>query len=141
MPAGLGTGLDLAIQVVTPHPGMVWAPAPAGTRAVLIQAYGAGNLPMGRPDLRACLEDCAERALPVVVTSQCAHGGVDLSAYLLGRQVEDLGAISGGLHTRWTALAKLGLLLGAGRDLGVVRQAFRVAWAGEPQIEGAWPQA
>jgi L-asparaginase len=120
---------------------MAWFPAPVGARAVLIQAFGAGNLPMDRADLQAFLRDCAERQLPVVVTSQCPHGGVDLSAYEMGRKVEALGAISGGLHTRWTALAKLGLVLGAGGGIEAIREAFAVAWAGEPMADQAWPQA
>ena len=118
---------------------MPWSPAPAGAKAVLIQAFGAGNLPMDRPDLRSLVEDCARRRVPVVVTSQCPHGGVDLSAYEMGRKIEGLGAISGGLHTRWTALAKLGLVLGAGGGIDEVRAAFGVAWAGEPMPDGAWP--
>jgi L-asparaginase len=141
MPAGMGAALDLTIRTVTPHPGMAWFPAPMGARAVLIQAFGAGNLPMDRADLQAFLHDCADRQLPVVVTSQCSHGGVDLSAYEMGRKVEALGAISGGLHTRWTALAKLGLVLGAGGGIEEARQAFEVAWAGEPMPDEAWPQA
>ncbi|MBK9797175.1 MAG: asparaginase [Holophagaceae bacterium] len=141
MPPGLGQGIELNIHTVTPHPGMAWFPAPDGARAVLIQAFGAGNLPMDRPDLKAFLQDCRQRQVPVVVTSQCAYGGVDLSAYELGRQVEGFGAISGGLHTRWAALAKLGLVLGGGGGLAEAREAFRVAWAGEPMRDGAWPQA
>ena len=140
VPAGLGAVLDFTIRTVTPHPGMAWFLAPAGARAVLIQAFGAGNLPMGRPDLQAFFRDCQERSLPVVVTSQCPYGGVDLSAYELGRKVEALGGISGGLHTRWTALAKLGLVLGAGGGIAETRAAFGMAWAGEPMRDGAWPQ-
>jgi len=141
VPPGLGGALDLTIRTVTPHPGMAWFPAPAGAKAILIQAFGAGNLPMERPDLQAFLGDARERGLPVVVTSQCPHGGVDLSAYELGRKVEALGAISGGLHTRWAALAKLGLVLGAGGGIAEARAAFGVRWAGEPMPDGAWPQA
>ena len=141
VPAGVGGQLDLAVRTVTPHPGMAWFPAPVGAKAVLIQAFGAGNLPMGRDDLRAFLEDCRQRHLPVVVISQCPHGGVDLSAYEQGRKVEARGGISGGLHTRWAALAKLGLVLGAGGGVDEVREAFKTAWAGEPMPDGAWPQA
>jgi L-asparaginase len=141
VPAGLGGRLDLAIHTLTPHPGMAWYPAPQGARAILIQAFGAGNLPMGRADLRAMLEDARLRRLPVVVISQCPYGGVDLSAYEMGRRIEELGAISGGLSTRWAALAKLGLVLGAGGGIDEVREAFRVQWAGEPSPDGAWPQA
>lgn len=141
VPREVGQVLDLNVHTVTPHPGMAWFPAPAGARAVLIQAFGAGNLPMGRDDLKTFLEGCRQRRLPVVVISQCPHGGVDLSAYEMGRKVEALGAMSGGLHTRWAALAKLGLVLGAGGGISEVREAFGVAWAGEPMPDGAWPQA
>jgi len=140
VPEGLGSSLDLNIHTVTPHPGMAWSPAPKGARAMLIQAFGAGNLPMGREDLRATLEDARQRRLPVVVISQCPYGGVDLSAYELGRQVEAMGAISGGLHTRGAALAKLGLVLGAGGGIDEVREAFGTRWAGEPMPDGAWSQ-
>ena len=140
VPRGVGQGLDLNVHTVTPHPGMAWFPAPAGAKAVLIQAFGAGNLPMERDDLGAFLGDCRQRRLPVVVISQCPHGGVDLSAYEMGRKVEALGALSGGLHTRWAALAKLGLVLGAGGGISEVREAFGVPWAGEPMPDGAWPQ-
>jgi L-asparaginase len=141
VPGGLGAELELNIHTVTPHPGMAWCAAPPSAKAVLIQAFGAGNLPMARRDLQAFLEDGRRRGLPVVVTSQCAHGGVDLSAYEMGRKVEGYGAISGGLHTRWAALAKLGLVLGAGGSIQQVREAFGVSWAGEPMKDQAWPQA
>jgi len=138
VPKGLGAALEMDILTITPHPGMAWRTAPEGVRAVLIQAFGAGNLPMGRVDLKAFLADAAARKLPVVVTSQCEDGGVDLSAYELGRALEGAGAIPGGLHTRWAALAKLGLLLGAGHGLNEVRTAFETSWAGEPLPAGNW---
>lgn len=141
VPVGLGAHLDLTVRTITPHPGMAWFPVPEGAKAVLIQAFGAGNLPMDRLDLKLFLEDCRRRHLPVVVTSQCPFGGVDLSAYELGRKVEGQGAISGGLHTRWAALAKLGLVLGAGGGIAEARAAFATQWAGEPMRGEEWPQA
>jgi len=132
VPAEVGAAIESAIQVYTPFPGMPWRlPAP-GTRGVLIQSFGAGNLPMGRPDLLALFAHCADRGLPVVLTSQCLTGGVDLDTYELGSAARDLGAISGGLHTRWAALAKLGLVLGAGGGVAEARRAFACSWAGEP---------
>ncbi|MBS1766942.1 MAG: asparaginase [Acidobacteria bacterium] len=138
VPEGLGAALEADILTLVPHPGMPWRKAPEGVKAVLIQAFGAGNLPMGREDLQAFLADARARGLPVVVTSQCEDGGVDLSAYELGRALEATGAIPGGLHTRWAALAKLGLLLGAGRGLDDIRPAFATSWAGEPMPAGSW---
>jgi L-asparaginase len=132
VPSGVGSAFDGGIAVYTPHPGMPWGPAPPWAKAVLIQAYGAGNLPMDRPDLANLLRDARERGLPVVITSQCYSGGTDLSAYELGKRAADLGAIQGGLHTRWAALAKLGLCLGASYDAPAVREAFAAEWAGEP---------
>jgi L-asparaginase len=124
--------LESAIEVLTPFPGMPWRLPADSTRGVLIQAFGAGNLPMDRADLRAFLAACRERALPVVITSQCPSGGVDLDTYELGVLAREAGAISGGLHTRWAALAKLALALGAGAGREDVAAAFALSWAGEP---------
>jgi L-asparaginase len=132
VPNAVGHHFDANIAVLTPHPGMPWETAPAWAKAVLIQAYGAGNLPMDRPDLIHLLEDARERNLPVVIASQCTSGGTDLSAYEMGKKATDLGAIQGGLHTRWAALAKLGLCLGASFDLPTIRETFASVWAGEP---------
>lgn len=132
VPASIGPALETRIAVYTPFPGMAWDLPHAEIRAVLIQAYGAGNLPMDRSDLQQLMVYCRERGLPVVITSLCSSGGVDLDTYELGRQATSLGAISGGLHTRWAALAKLGLVLGSGGNADDVRCAFATSWAGEP---------
>lgn len=132
VPPGLGEAFAEGLALYSPFPGMPWHLPPEGTRGLVIEAYGAGNLPMGRPDLQALLGHCQSARIPVVVTSQCLWGGTDLQTYALGRQALDLGAIQGGLHTRWAALAKLGLALGAGMGLEALREAFRQSWAGEP---------
>jgi len=132
VPGGIGRAFETALAVYAPFPGMPWALPPEGTRGVIVQAYGAGNLPMGRPDLRALFRHCQEQEIPVVITTQCLWGGVDLETYELGAQAAEAGAISGGLHTRWAASAKMGLALGAGGGIAEVREAFGVSWAGEP---------
>jgi len=132
VPPGLGQAFETALAVYCPYPGMPWALPPAGTRGMILQAYGAGNLPMGRADLRALFRHAREQAIPMVITSQCLWGSVDLETYELGALAAEEGAISGGLHTRWAAIAKLGLVLGAGGGLAEVRAAFACSWAGEP---------
>ena len=132
VPAGVGPVLAPELEVYSPFPGMPWRLPEPATRGVLIRAYGAGNLPMERPDLRALFGHCRERGLPVVITSQCLSGGVDLATYELGALAQELGAISGGFHTRWAALAKLSLVLGAGGGMAEARAAFGLSWAGEP---------
>ena len=132
VPAGIGPALESSLEVYTPFPGMPWRLPAETTRGLLVQGFGAGNLPMGRPDLRALLGHCRDRDLPVVITTQCPSGGVDLDTYELGGMARDLGAISGGRHTRWAALAKLALTLGAGGGVAEVQSAFATSWAGEP---------
>jgi L-asparaginase len=132
VPAEIGGVLESALEVYTPFPGMPWRLPATGTRGLLVQGFGAGNLPMGRPDLQALFAHCRDRELPVVITSQCLSGGADLETYELGCMARDLGAIEGGLHTRWAALAKLALTLGAGGRVADVRRAFALSWAGEP---------
>ncbi len=68
-------GLEPALEVYTPFPGMPWRLPAEATRGILVQGYGSGNLPMERPDLRALLGHCRDRNLPVVVTTQCSWRG------------------------------------------------------------------
>lgn len=132
VPVGIGEAFQSALAVYAPFPGMPWVLPPEGTRGVILQAYGAGNLPMGRPDLQSLFSHCLAKDIPLVITSQCPWGGVDLETYELGRLAAEAGAISGGLHTRWAAAAKLGLVLGVGGGTDEVREAFGLSWAGEP---------
>jgi len=132
VPSGLGGAFEANLAVYAPFPGMPWPVPVESTRGVVVHAYGAGNLPMGRADLQGLFHHCREQEIPVVITSQCPWGGVDLETYELGALAAEQGAIAGGLHTRWAAIAKLGLVLGAGGGLAEVRQAFGISWAGEP---------
>lgn len=132
VPKGLGAAFESAIASYRPFPGMHWELPAKGTRGVLIETYGAGNLPVERKDLLGLLRHCRERDLPVVATTQCVSGSVDLEAYALGRVLGTEGGISAGRHTRWAALAKMGLLLGTDADVETVRKAFATSWAGEP---------
>ena len=132
VPKGLGLRFESAIAVYRPFPGMPWHLPASSIRGVLLETYGAGNLPIERDDLLALLRHCRERQMPVVVTTQCVSGAVDMEAYALGRTLEGEGGISAGKQTRWASLAKLGLLLGGGADVETVRKAFATSWAGEP---------
>ncbi len=132
VPKAFGAAFVSDIAVYRPFPGMHWELPADGTRGILIEAYGAGNLPMERRDLLRLLRHCRECGIPVVATTQCASGSVDLEAYALGRALGLEGGIGAGNYTRWAALAKLGLLLGGDADVETVREAFATSWAGEP---------
>lgn len=132
VPASVGRSFQSNLTVYRPFPGMYWELPAEAARGVLIETYGAGNLPMEREDLLLMLRHCRERSLPVVATTQCVSGAVDMEAYALGRALGVEGAIGAGKHTRWSALAKLGLLLGTNASVEAVREAFATSWAGEP---------
>jgi L-asparaginase len=79
-------------------------------RGLVIEAYGAGNFPsdavLGR-SLVPLLEEAQKRDVVVVMVSQAARNGVDLSLYASGAQAKAAGAISAGDMTPGCALVKL----------------------------------
>jgi L-asparaginase len=79
----------------------------AGVRGLVLEAYGTGNLPHLVGSLIPVLEEAHERAVPVLVVSQCLRGFVDMDAYAGGAEAKRAGAISGGDMTVEAAIAKL----------------------------------
>jgi len=81
--------------------------------ACIIEAYGAGNLPIDRPEIAAALRKACENGKIVVITSQCGKGTVN-TIYAIGKQVKELGIVSGLDMTLECTVAKLSYLLGKG---------------------------
>ena len=81
--------------------------------ALVLECYGAGNAPMGKPGMADALREIAAR-MPVAVITQCTHGEMDTSRYAVGRQLAATGVIPGGELTVEAAIAKLGYLLDRG---------------------------
>ena len=97
-------------------------------KAVLLEAYGAGNIPADG-DLSELLRAFVQRGGHLIALSQCVGGQVDLTRYQSGRRLLDLGAISGMDMTFEAALTKTMHLLGTGGS--DFRQAFGRSIAGE----------
>lgn len=77
-------------------------------KGLVIEAYGAGNFPVGeRRSLRPLFREAKARDIPVVVVSQAHRNGVDLSLYESGVVAMEEGAISGGDMTVSAAAVKL----------------------------------
>ena len=81
--------------------------------ALVIECYGAGNAPMGKPGIPDALREIGKR-MPVVAITQCAQGTVDTDRYAVGRQMASVGVIAGGDLTVEAAVAKLGFLIDQG---------------------------
>jgi len=80
-------------------------------RAVLIESLGLGGVPFIGENLLPPLALAQQRGIPVVLTTQCVYGGVDLSVYEVGRKTLELGVISGKDMTRETLVTKLMIML------------------------------
>ena len=94
--------------------------------ACIFEAYGAGNLPVNRPDIAQVLSKACKSGINlfieirradvcvgkiIVVISQCQKGTVN-ALYAVGRQVKELGIMTGLDMTLECAVAKLSYLLG-----------------------------
>ena len=156
--AELGLGVALASHVLPPRarvafdprieprvlcvrafpglePRLLLGALTTGVRGVVIEAFGAGNVPHLGRSLIGVIESARALDVPVVIVSQCPRGMVDLDAYENGSAAKRAGAIGAGDMTREAALTKLMITLGRaaseGGHLEAAREAFSTSWAGE----------
>ncbi len=104
------------------------------TRGLVVEAYGAGNVPVdgtGGRSLRPVFREARRRGVAVVVVSQAPRNAVDLSLYEGGSAALSEGAIGGGDMTSVAAVTKLMHVLGSHRSLPAIRRAMERVVAGE----------
>jgi L-asparaginase len=134
VPFRLEANFDSNVMAVRLTPGMSPSVllAATGARGVIVEAFGAGNLPR-REDLSLlhALEELRSHEIPVVITSQALRGGVDLSLYAGGAEAAARGAISGGIMTFEAATTKLMWALAQTRSLSQLRALFLTDLGGE----------
>jgi lysophospholipase len=75
-------------------------------QGVVLQTYGAGNLPTNRPDLTEELRQATERGVLIVNCTQCAKGSVHY-AYESATELQKIGVCSGSDMTIEAALMKV----------------------------------
>ncbi|MGI6784106.1 MAG: asparaginase [Aminivibrio sp.] len=85
--------------------------ADAEPKAIVLEALGLGGVPYLGENLLDPIARFREKNIPVVITTQCVYGGVDLSVYEVGKRTLSLGAISGKDMTREAIIAKLMITL------------------------------
>ncbi len=107
-----------------------------GVRGLVIEAFGAGNVPRMDNSLVPVIEAAFGMDVPVVIVSQSTRGAVDLKRYQGGVAAARAGAIGAGDMTSEAAITKLMIALGRAEGssegrVSVTRNAFSVSWAGE----------
>ena len=116
--------LDLAPGISASRLEALLTPRPA---AVLLRAYGVGNVPAAEPGLADVLERTIADGVPVVVASQCHQAQVFLGHYEAGDAIARAGAVGAGDMTLEAVYSKIVFLLSQG-----LRGNDLATWIGRP---------
>ena len=104
--------------------------------AVIIRAYGVGNIPASDPGFVDVLQELREAEVPLIVASQCHQAEVVLGHYEAGSTLARLGAISAHDMTLEALYAKTIFLLSQGLRGEEFAQWMNRSIAGEVSLPG-----
>ena len=99
-----------------------------GYKGLVIEGTGLGHVPN---DLIDSFKRAQDEGIPVIMTSQCLYGRVNMNVYSTGREILDTGVISGLDMTPETTYVKLCWALGQSDDYGKVKEIMQENIAGE----------
>ncbi|MEB3222005.1 MAG: asparaginase [Candidatus Sericytochromatia bacterium] len=104
----------------------------ADLKAFVIEAYGAGTVPVAERSLLPFIEEATRRGRLVAIASQALSGRVEPALYEAGRRALDAGAVSCGDMTPAAAAVKLMFMLAQyAEDTRKVGRVFGQSIAGE----------
>lgn len=98
---------------------------------IVLEGYGAGNIPTGVKSLIPAITAAVARNVPVVVCTQCILGSTEMELYQVGRAALDAGAIPAMDMTPETALVKLMWVLGQTNDIATIDSMMQKSFVGE----------
>ncbi len=98
---------------------------------IVLEGFGAGNLPTGELSLIPQIQEAFKRKIPVVVCTQCIIGSTQMELYQVGRAALEVGAIPAMDMTPETSLVKLMWVLGQTSDPSTVDSMMRKSYVGE----------
>lgn len=120
--------LDLVPGISAERLRAMLDPAPS---AVLVRAYGVGNVPDEEPGLARVVIDLINNGTPVIISSQCLQAEVILGRYAASSPLVKAGAIGTGDMTLEAAYTKLVFLLSQGLQGDELRHWMATPIAGE----------
>jgi len=101
-----------------------------GCRGIILNSYGAGNVPNGEMSLLPVIKKAVGNNIPVIVATQCAQGSTRI-IYQTGYAAMDVGAISAFDMTSEAAATKLMWVLAQTREMEKIRKMMRTNLCGE----------
>ncbi len=99
-----------------------------GVKGILLEGTGLGHCP---DHMVPALERATDSNVPVVMTSQCMYGKINMNVYSTGRRLLNAGVIPGGDMLPETAFVKLIWALGQSDKLEEVKNIMLTNIAGE----------
>jgi len=120
----------VALVKVFPNiqPDVIDALVKAGYKGIVLEGTGLGHAP---EFLYGGIKRAVGRGIPIVMTSQCIWGRVDMKVYSTGRDLLQLGVIPGEDMLPETAYVKLMWLLGKTSDLDELKKLMLTNYVGE----------
>lgn len=100
-------------------------------RGIVLETFGAGNIPTGRGALLPIIERAFRNGTVVAVCSQCPQGTVSLGTYETSSALKRVGAVSGFDMTTEAAVAKLYYLFGKGLSRDEIKRMMERDLRGE----------
>jgi L-asparaginase type I len=110
------TRLDERVFLLKVFPGMlpsiISKVVDLGYQGIVIEGFGSGNIPSEENTLADSIKQATKAGCSVVMSTQCAFGQADLSLYEVGREAQNVGALSAYDMTSEVATVKLMWVLG-----------------------------
>ena len=102
-----------------------------GYRGIVLEGYGAGNIPIEKRSLVEAINSLKESNIPVIITSVCIFGKTELFLYETGQLAQEAGAISGFDMISEVAMIKLMWVLSKTSALDRIEELMHTNLAGE----------
>ncbi len=129
------TELDTRVSILKIHPGITEQAVRdillgSGTRAVILETYGAGNA-ISKDWFIRIVREADKMGKVLLNVTQCLSGDVNMDLYATGRHLKDAGVVSGHDSTTESALGKLFYLMGSYSDNSKVKELLERNLKGE----------
>lgn len=130
----LRTSLNESVALLPVYPGMkseIIDYIAANHHGIVLEGYGAGNIPSGEKSLIPAISAAISRNVPVVVCTQCIVGSTEMELYQVGRAALEAGAIPAMDMTPEASVVKLMWVLGQTDDMDSIESMMQKCFVGE----------